>query len=60
MHFSGILKDWVYNIASSDINAPYEKQTLLPHVKRSMITLQGKLTPDFEYIKKLRKIKEKE
>lgn len=60
MHFSSILKDWIHNIAKSDINDPYEKCTLLPHVKRSMITLQGKLTPDFEYITKLRKDKEEE
>ena len=29
-------------------------------MKRAMITLNGKLTPDFEYIEKLRKDKENE
>lgn len=50
-HFSNILKDWIPNIAKSNIDDPYEKCTLLPHMKRSMITLNGKLTPDFEYIR---------
>lgn len=54
MHFSNLLKDWIPNIVKSDAKAPIEEQDLLPELKRAVITVNGKLTPNFEYIAKLR------
>lgn len=54
MEFSCLLKNWVTQIVKSDPNLPFEKQMLIPELKRAMITLNGKLTPNFEYIEKMR------
>lgn len=54
MHFSKLLKGWIPNIVKSDKNVAIEEQDLLPELKRCVITTNGKLTPNFEYIKDLR------
>lgn len=54
MHFGNILKDWVADIARSDMNKPLNQQGLTPQVRKSVIALNGKLTPDYEYINELR------
>lgn len=54
MEFSNLLKNWIPQIARSDSKLPFEQQTLIPELKRAIIALNGKLTPGFEYIQKLR------
>jgi len=49
-----LLKDWIPNIVRSDPKVPFDQQTLIPPLKRAVITLNGKLTPNYEYIEKLR------
>lgn len=49
-----MLKDWVPGIVRSDVKKGWEEQTLIEPLKRAVITLNGKLTPPFEYIQKLR------
>jgi len=54
MHFSRLLKGWIPNLVQSDQNLPFEEQNLIPELKRAVITSNGKLTPKFEYITKMR------
>lgn len=54
MHFSRLLKEWIPNLVKSDQNLPFEEQDLIPELKRAVITSNGKLTPKYEYITKLR------
>ena len=58
MHFSKLLKNWIPDLVKSDKNLPFEEQQLIPELKRAVITSNGKLTPNFEYIAKLREEKE--
>jgi hypothetical protein len=41
-------------LARSDKNKPLEEQGLPPELQRAVMTCQGKLTPAYEYIPKLR------
>jgi hypothetical protein len=54
MHFSKLLKIWIPQIVKSDPKAPVEELEILPELKRAIITVNGKITPNFEYIVKLR------
>ena len=54
MHFSRLLKGWIPDLVKSDQNLSFEEQDLIPELKRAVITSNGKLTPNFEYITKLR------
>lgn len=53
-HFSRLLKNWIDALVKSDKNKPLEEQALPAELQRAVITCHGKLTPDFEYIAKLR------
>ena len=48
------MKEWVPEIVRSNAKAPLEEQKLIPALKKAIITLDGKLTPNFEYIQALR------
>lgn len=54
MHFSRLLKGWIPDLVRSDASLPIEEQNLIPELKRAVITSNGRLTPNFEYIEKLR------
>lgn len=54
MHFGDTLKNWIADIARTDMSKPLDEQGLIPEIKKSVIALNGKLTPDFEYINELR------
>lgn len=41
-------------MVKSNQNAPIDEQGLIPELKRAVIVSNGKLTPSFEYISKLR------
>ena len=60
MHFSKLLKGWIPDLVKSDATKDIEEQNLIPELKRAVITANGKLTPNFEYIAELRKQNEME
>ena len=49
--FSNILKNYVPNIVNADYSKSFENLNLPPEIKRAVIVHNGKLTPDFEYLK---------
>lgn len=54
MHFSKLLKGWIPDLVKSDQNLDIDEQGLIPELKRAVITSNRKLTPNYEYIEKLR------
>jgi hypothetical protein len=59
-HFSRLLKDWVDALVRSDKNKPLNEQALPAELAKAVITCHGKLTPNYEYIAKLREENEKQ
>mmetsp|Transcript_19687 Transcript_19687/g.36228 ORF Transcript_19687/g.36228 Transcript_19687/m.36228 type:complete len:490 (+) Transcript_19687:2014-3483(+) len=54
-HFGSVLRDYLKILAFDDTaNLPFEEQQLPPELKNAIITCQGRLTPNFEYISELR------
>jgi alanine dehydrogenase len=50
--FGDALMPFVPDLANVDFTVPFEKLEMPAPFKRAMIAHQGKLTPDFEYLKK--------
>ncbi|MBN1180043.1 MAG: hypothetical protein JXD18_12595 [Anaerolineae bacterium] len=50
LYFSSVLKDYVPAIAQADYTAPFEALDLPPEIKRAVITYQGELTPQYQYL----------
>ncbi len=50
--FSRVLKPFVPEVAKADFSADFHKCALHPAIKKAMILYHGKLTPNFEYMKK--------
>lgn len=50
MQFGKALKNWIADIARSDMNKPFDEQELIPEIKKAVIACDGKLTPNYEYI----------
>ena len=50
-YFSGVLMDYVPAIAKADYSVPFDEVALPPEIKRAVIVYQGKLTPDYNYLK---------
>ncbi len=48
--FSGVLKDFIFNIANADYKSTYDSIELVNPIKKALILLNGKLTPDYEYL----------
>jgi alpha-aminoadipic semialdehyde synthase len=51
-HFSNILKEYVPAMAKADWNADFKDLVLPDPIKRAVVLHQGRLTPDYEYMKK--------
>jgi saccharopine dehydrogenase (NAD+, L-lysine-forming) len=49
--FSRVLKPFVPAIAECDYSLPFEDCTLPLEIKRAVIAYQGRLTPDYQYIR---------
>jgi saccharopine dehydrogenase (NAD+, L-lysine-forming) len=49
--FSRILKPFIPAIARCDLIVPFEECNLPPEIKSAVIAYQGKLTPDYQYIR---------
>jgi len=49
--FSMSLYPFIPSIAKTDYSLPFNQLSLLPEVKRALILHQGKLTPDYQYLK---------
>jgi alpha-aminoadipic semialdehyde synthase len=52
--FGGLLLPHVYEMLKSDAKAPFDKFDATPAVKNAVITSNGQLTPNFEYIAEMR------
>lgn len=52
--FGSLLLPHIDEMAKSDARKEFSKQTLSPIVKNAIITANGKLTPNYEYIQDLR------
>ncbi len=50
--FSNQLTPFVQNILTANDSAPLEKAGFLPEIEKAVIVYKGKLTPNFEYLKK--------
>ncbi|MFX1565925.1 MAG: hypothetical protein ACFFCH_08040 [Promethearchaeota archaeon] len=50
--FSETLQRFIPPIVKADYSVPFEELDLPPEVKTAVIVYQGKLTPDYEYLKK--------
>lgn len=50
-HFSAMLVKQVEAIAGADYSQPFDALTLPPALRRAVITHQGELTPDYEYLR---------
>ena len=51
-YFSGVLKQYIPEIAATDWNADFESIQLPPEIKRAVILYHGALTPDYLYLTK--------
>lgn len=49
-HFSNHLKEWIANIAESEVALPLDDSGLVECIKNAVITHNGELTPNFKYI----------
>jgi saccharopine dehydrogenase (NAD+, L-lysine-forming) len=50
--FSETLRQFIPPIVKADYTVPFEELDLPPEVKKAVIVYQGKLTPEYEYLKK--------
>jgi alpha-aminoadipic semialdehyde synthase len=50
--FSETLQKFIPSIVNADYSVPFKELDLPPEVKTAVIVYQGKLTPDYEYLKK--------
>jgi saccharopine dehydrogenase (NAD+, L-lysine forming) len=50
-HFSRLLTPWIPALAAADFTAPFAELLLPPELKRAMIVHNGRLTPDYAYLK---------
>lgn len=50
LHFSEALKPFLENLATTDMNKPFDALNLLPELKRALILHRGALTPEFQYL----------
>eukprot|EP00347_Sterkiella_histriomuscorum_P023953 403332813 len=58
-HFGEKLLPFVKQVVNSDPNLPFEEQNdLPPEIRNAVICAHGKLTPAYEYIEELRKIRQ--
>lgn len=55
--FGSLLLPYIPDLINSDAIKPFEEMEASPVVKNAVITSNGSLTPNFEYIKKLREQK---
>lgn len=51
-HFSTVLRDMVPALAKMDLQVDFDSLNLPPHLKKAVITHQGNLTPDYQYLQK--------
>jgi len=51
-HFSAILKNYIPHLMDLDLSKSFEDLDLHPELYRSLIVYQGKLTPNYKYLKK--------
>ncbi|KAF7654966.1 hypothetical protein LDENG_00062300 [Lucifuga dentata] len=58
-YFGDRLFPYIWEMLSSDATRPLEEEDFSPQVRDAVITSNGKLTPKFEYIEKLREKREK-
>jgi alpha-aminoadipic semialdehyde synthase len=49
-YFSGVLKNYIPDIAAADWGTAFENLKLPPEIKRAVIVLRGALTPDYRYL----------
>lgn len=49
-NFSRVLRDFVPAIVAADYGRPFEELDLPPEIHRAVVTHQGRLTPEFEYL----------
>jgi saccharopine dehydrogenase (NAD+, L-lysine-forming) len=50
--FSESLRRFIPAIAKADYMVPFDQLNLPPEVKKAVIVYRGKLTPDYQYLKK--------
>lgn len=50
-HFSSALIDYVPAIARADYSLPFDQLDLPPELKRALVVHQGRLTPQFRYLR---------
>jgi alpha-aminoadipic semialdehyde synthase len=51
-YFSGILKEFILEIATTDFSVDFDRCDLSPPVKNAVILYHGGLTPNYQYMKK--------
>ncbi len=51
VYFSQVLKPFLPAIVRCDFSQPFERCTLPPEIKRAVIVYQGRLTPDYQYLR---------
>jgi hypothetical protein len=51
-YFSGVLMEYVPDMAQADYSVPFEELALPSEIKRAVIVYQGKLMPAYRYIEK--------
>ena len=49
-HFSRVLKDYMENLMTVDLEKPFESCGLIPELSRAVIVYNGKLTPAYQYL----------
>ncbi|XP_028813260.1 alpha-aminoadipic semialdehyde synthase, mitochondrial isoform X2 [Denticeps clupeoides] len=59
-YFGDRLLPYIWEMLPSDATRPLDKEDFSPQVRDAVITSNGKLTPKFEYIQKLREKRESE
>jgi alpha-aminoadipic semialdehyde synthase len=52
-YFSSVLRGMVEDLAGADYTVPFEDLALPAELKRAVILYRGRLTPEYEYIRKL-------
>ena len=50
LHFSHILKDYMYNLMSIDLTQPFENCGLIDELAGATIVYKGQLTPKYQYL----------
>ncbi|KAF4081396.1 hypothetical protein AMELA_G00160900 [Ameiurus melas] len=59
-YFGNRLSPYIWEMLQSDATRPLDEESFSPQVRDAVITSNGKLTPKFEYIQKLREKRESE